>query len=117
MTLTDFYIEGNSGAVLKVEIAESFAGRFLGLMGRKKIPSGQGLLLSPCNSIHMCFMRFSIDAVYLDKDFRIKKIVENLKPWIGISMCLGAQATLELPAGDANKFGLKVGQQLLRSSP
>lgn len=109
MNFTDFKI---GEKVLHIEIADSFFGRFLGLMGRKKIPSGQGLLLTDCNSIHMCFMRFRIDAVYLDKEYKILKIVENLRTWLGLSMCRGAWATLELPAGDSEKFGLKVGQKL-----
>lgn len=109
------YIDFKVGEqILHIEVADNFFSRFLGLMGRKKIPSGQGLLLTDCNSIHMCFMRFRIDAVYLDKEYRIIKIVKNLRTWLGVSMCRGAWATLEIPTGDAEKFGLKVGQRLLQ---
>lgn len=107
--MMDFKIK-ETGAALTVELADSALKRFLGLMGRRRLESGRGLFLAPCNSIHMCFMRFAIDAVYVDKDYRIKKIVRNLRPWIGLSMCWGAFGVLELPSGDADKFNLNVGQ-------
>ena len=84
---------------LKVEIADNFWRRFLGLMGRKNLPSGHGLLITSCNSVHMCFMRFPIDVVYLDKNNSVIKIVKNLPPWVGLSCCFGASSALELPAG------------------
>ena len=59
--------------MLKIKIANNFFKRFLGLMGKKKLPGGEGLLIAPCKSIHMCFMRFSIDAIFIDKNFVIKK--------------------------------------------
>ena len=62
----------DSEKIFQLEIADTFLKRFLGLMGRKKIPEGQGLLILPCNSIHMMFMRFSIDAVYIDENFVVK---------------------------------------------
>lgn len=98
---------------LKVLFANTFLLRLRGLMGRKRLPEFTGLLLVPCDSVHMCFMRFSIDVVYLDKDLTILKIVKNLKPWIGLSMCHGAWATLELNAGEAGRFDLEIGRQLV----
>ena len=103
--MTKFCVE-ETGAVIKVEIADNAFKRFLGLMGRRRLDSGRGLFLAPCNSIHMCFMRFAIDAVYVDEHYRIKKIVRNLRPWIGLSMCWGAFGVLELPSGDADIFNL-----------
>ena len=99
----------------QLEIADSFFARLKGLMGRKKLPQGQGLLILPCNSIHMLFMRFSIDAVYVDKNFVVKKIVRNLRPWLGISICPGAHAVIELNAGDAENFSLEVGSKIIFS--
>ena len=96
---------------LQLEVAKNFWKRFLGLMGKKNLPEGQGLLLINCNNIHMCFMRFSIDVIYINKDFQIKKIVHSLKPWIGLSMCLSADSTIELAAGEAERLNLEVGQK------
>ena len=97
---------------LTLEVADSFFSRFCGLMLRKKLPAQHGLLLAPCNSIHMCFMRFAIDAVYLDKTLRIQKVVRHLRPWLGLSLCLSAWAVVELPAGEADRLGLQKGQSL-----
>ncbi|MBR1728556.1 MAG: DUF192 domain-containing protein [Selenomonadaceae bacterium] len=99
--------------VMKVKIADKFFSRLLGLMFRKNLESNHGLLIVPCNSIHMLFMRFSIDAVYVDKNFVIKKIVKNLKPYIGFSICLNAYAVLEIVAGEADRLNYKVGQKLI----
>jgi len=108
------YIKGapSSAPFLEILIADSFFTRFAGLMFRHKLPSATGLFLAPCNSVHMCFMRFAIDVVYLDKEFNIIKVVNNLQPWIGLSMCGKAWAVLEMTAGEAERCGLKVGKRL-----
>ena len=109
------YIKGApaSAPFLEVLIADTFLTRFAGLMFRKKLPAATGLLIAPCNSVHMCFMRFAIDVIYLDKDYKIIKVVQNLKPWIGLSVCSKAWAVLEMTAGEAERCGLKVGEQLV----
>ena len=104
-----FKVDSN---ILTVEVADSFLSRLRGLMFRKKLESGHGLLITSCNSIHMMFMCFAIDVVYLDKDYTIIKIVRNLRPWIGLSMCLSAHSTLELNSGEAQRLNLQVGQKL-----
>ena len=108
------YIKGApaSAPFLEILIADSFLTRFAGLMFRKKMPVATGLLLAPCNSVHMCFMQFAIDVVYLDKEYNIIKVVNNLKPWIGISLCSNAWAVVEMNAGEAERCGLQVGQRL-----
>lgn len=92
---------------LTIEVADSFFTRFCGLMLRRALPEGHGLLLAPCSSIHMCFMRFAIDAVYIDQSYKIRKVVHNLRPWIGLSWCPHAWGVIELPAGMAEKYGLQ----------
>ena len=99
---------------LRVKIADSFFTRLAGLMFKKELPPTTGLLLAPCNSVHMCFMRFAIDVVYVDKEYTILKVVKNLRPWIGLSMCTKAWATLEVAAGEAERCGLEVGRKLIR---
>ena len=83
----------------EVEIADTFMSRFLGLMPRKSLGDEEGLLLDPCNSIHMFFMSFPIDAVFLDKDNKAVFILENFKPWKISPFVKNAKTTLELPAG------------------
>ncbi|MFV0636625.1 DUF192 domain-containing protein [Mitsuokella sp. WILCCON 0060] len=97
---------------ITVRVADTFWTRLVGLMLQKPLPPATGLLITPCNSIHMCFMRFAIDAIFLDRQGKILKIVRNLRPWIGISACWQAYSTLEMTAGEADRLGLEVDQVL-----
>lgn len=86
---------------IKIKTADTFFARFRGLMLRKRLPAGHGLLIAPCNSIHMCFMRFAIDAIFIDKDYRVLKIARNVRPWIGLAWCWKAWGVVEVSAGEA----------------
>lgn len=99
---------------LDIELAYDFLKRFRGLMFRRRLDAGNGLLLAPCNSVHMLFMRFAIDVIYLDENFCIKKIVRDLPAWLGMSICFGAWGALELPSGEAKRLKLSVGQTFQR---
>lgn len=104
-----------NGTTIEVELADNFFKRLRGLMFRRRLEMGRGLLLAPCDGVHMLFMRFAIDVVYLDKNFCIKKIVRDLSPWLGLSVCLGAWGALELPSGEAERLKLAVGQNFQRA--
>ena len=95
-----------------VTIADSLWSRFVGLMGRRAFPDGQALCIRPCSSIHMFFMRFPIDAVFVDADGAVVRIYGSIKPWRATWIVRGAKACLELPAGTAGKHGLEVGSLL-----
>lgn len=79
-------------------LSDTFLKRFVGLMGKKELNAGEGMLLYDCSSIHSFFMRIPIDAVYLSGDLRVLK-VETLKPWRMGSLVKGAKHVLELSAG------------------
>lgn len=107
-----FEIETSDGLKkIEIEIADGFLNRLLGLMGRKNLPQGHGLLLLPCNSVHMLFMKFPIDVVYVDENFVVKKIVKNLPTWLGVSFCFGAKAAFEFSVGEVERLNLKVGDK------
>lgn len=80
-----------------IQIASDFLMRFLGLMGRRKLNVGQGLLLLNCSSIHTCFMRFPIDVIYLSSDFQILDC-ETVRPWKLGKLIKGTRHILELSA-------------------
>ncbi len=82
----------------ELEIATSFAARSKGLLGRAGLKPDTGLLIDPCSSIHMWFMRFPIDVVFLDKKNRVVGLRRNLKPWGMAGSWRGAK-TIELPVG------------------
>ena len=63
------------------EIAETFAERAKGLIGRRGLAPGTGMLITKCNCIHTFFMRFAIDATFLDKSGKVVKVVRNIRPW------------------------------------
>lgn len=86
----------------RAEVAETFMTRFLGLQGRKELPQGAGLVLAPTNSIHMFFMRFPIDAVFIDEAQRVTRVGRRLRPWTVGPLAPGAICCIELPAGRAD---------------
>lgn len=100
------------GADLTLEVAATFLARLRGLMLRAPLPPAHGLLLAPCASIHMCFMRFAIDAVYIDHDYRVLKVAAHLRPWLGLSACPGAWGCIELTSGEAARLGIAAGERL-----
>jgi uncharacterized membrane protein (UPF0127 family) len=72
--------------------------------------------LAPCNGIHMMFMKFAIDAVFLDSTERVRKVYRNLPPWYGVVWFVwGAHSVLELPAGSTAEIDLQRGDQVLIS--
>lgn len=97
-----------------LQIARSFWARFLGLMGRRALPAGRGLFLAG-NGIHMFFMRFPIDAVFVgrpdpDGGRRVVAVRAGLRPWRGlVPFVRGAAGVLELPAGTAAATGTVIG--------
>ena len=88
----------------KVEIAASLWARFMGLMGRRSLPAGSGLWIGG-NGIHMMFMRFPIDAVFMgragaDGTRPVLSVHRRLRPWVGIvPLVRGADGVLEVPVG------------------
>lgn len=66
---------------VKAEVARSFAERARGLIGRRSLAPGEGMLILKCNAIHTCFMRFPIDAVFLDRNNHVVKTVRDIRPW------------------------------------
>lgn len=97
--------------VENAKIARSFFARLLGLMFRKSIAPDEALIFYHAPSIHMFFMRFVIDVVFLDKNMRVIKIVKNLKPW-RITNCFGAYATIELSANTISQVFLSSGDEI-----
>jgi uncharacterized membrane protein (UPF0127 family) len=94
------------------QLAETVLARTRGLLGRRYLPLGEGLLLHPANSIHTAFMHFPIDAVFLDREGVVVGIARELKPW-RVAARRHARSVLELPAGACRQSGLSVGARVL----
>ncbi|MEA2334752.1 MAG: uncharacterized protein QOG40_1242 [Solirubrobacteraceae bacterium] len=112
MTKTKLIVNLTRGGVLCVgELADRPLPRMRGLMGRRGLPAGEGMLLTPAPAIHTAFMRFPIDALFLDGDLQVLEIVEQLRPW-RVASKRSARSVLELSAGECARRGVKVGDRL-----
>jgi len=85
--------------------------RMKGLLGRRELPAGEGLLIRPTSGVHTAFMRFAIDVVFLDRDLRVLAVRPDVRPWRAVAK-RGAHAALELAAGEAARVGLEAGHEL-----
>ena len=100
-----------------LEVADSLGSRFMGLMGRPTLAPGTGLWLTGTNGIHMMFMRFAIDAVFLGRAdparggaHPVLSVHRGLRAWIGVvPLVHGAAGVLELPVGTAERSATAVG--------
>jgi uncharacterized membrane protein (UPF0127 family) len=101
-----------SEVAARVRRADRAWSRMVGLLGRRSLAEDEGLLLTPCTSIHTFFMRFPIDILYLDREHTVVKAVKDLRPF-RVSACLrGAHSILELPVGAIEASGTQVGDSL-----
>jgi hypothetical protein len=94
-----------------VEVAVTRRDRRKGLLGREAFESSSALIIAPCFSIHTMFMRFDIDAVFVDDDGRAVKVVERMTPW-RIAVQPFAHAVIEFPAGSLRDRPVDVGDRL-----
>jgi uncharacterized membrane protein (UPF0127 family) len=113
----------STGAIVaaRVEIADGWWSRLVGLMLRRAIAHDAGLLIEPCKSIHMMFMRFAIDAVFVGRAVGagaaagggtrpVVAVYRNLAAWTGlVPFVRGAHGVLELPIGVVEASGTEVG--------
>lgn len=83
----------------QIGVADTSLTRFVGLMGRRSLAPGQGLLIRPSNGVHTFWMRFSIDVLLLDKEHRVLSVYGKLRPFRMTSISWKAASVLELPAG------------------
>jgi uncharacterized protein len=112
-------INETRGTVLcaRLEDAGGVAGQGRGLLGRERLEPDEGMLFvrgrfEPFMWMHMFFMRFPIDIVFLDHNDVIVKINRELKPWRVSSVVVAARKALELPAGTADVCQTAVGDKI-----
>jgi uncharacterized membrane protein (UPF0127 family) len=96
----------------KVVVASTMKQRIVGLMFSEDLPlQAEGFLISPGNSIHTFFMNYPIDLVFLDKKFKVVKIIKNMKPWRMTLIYLKSSHVLEIKSGTVN-LSINKGDQL-----
>jgi hypothetical protein len=89
--------------------AKNFFDRFLGLIVRRKLKNKEGFLIENCSSIHTFWMRYSIDAVFLDKKNRVLAIYNNIRPFRMTPFIKNSFSVLELGSGVVGQTSLSVG--------
>jgi uncharacterized membrane protein (UPF0127 family) len=94
-----------------VELAFTSADRRRGLLGRDGLAAARAMILSPCWAIHTAFMRFSIDVLFVDREWRAVRIVRRLRPWRA-AFAPKARAVVELPAGTLGSYDVLIGDRL-----
>lgn len=100
----------------RCDVPKSSFARARGLLGRSGLEPGNGMLIDAAPSVHMFFMRFPIDVVFLDRDWKVVRVVHGLRPW-RVAGARRAVAALELPAGSAAEAGIEEGDVLSLEEP
>ena len=96
----------------RVRIASSSLDRTVGLLRTPEVKPGEGLWIERSPSIHMFFMPYAIDAVFVSRDMRVTKVVPKLRPWRAVLWARGARDCLELRAGAAAESDTRPGDEL-----
>ncbi|MGI8643745.1 MAG: DUF192 domain-containing protein [Thermomicrobiales bacterium] len=111
--MSERLVNERTGATVLTELerARGAWGSFRGLMLRKSIPAGYGLLFTPAQGIHTQFMRFPIDLIFLDHEFNVVKIHEAMPPWRYDFK--RAAMVIETAAGAAKAADIREGDRLL----
>ncbi len=107
-------VNSDRGTVLaeRAEIARSFWTRGIGLMGRRGLPEGGGLVIDPCGSIQTWFMAFPIDVLHVDRQGTVCRVVAEMAPNRVGPLVWGSSYVVELPAGTALASGTCVGDRI-----
>ena len=95
-----------------IRVASSMRDRTVGLLRTPRDAVGEGLLIERSPSIHMFFMPYAIDAVFVDGGGRVTRTVPNLRPWRAVLWARGARDCLELPVGRIAATDTRVGDTL-----
>jgi uncharacterized membrane protein (UPF0127 family) len=101
-----------SSVAERCRVAASHRDRTVGLLATPSLPPGEGLLIERTQSIHMFFMRYPIDVVFLDRQTRVTRTVADLRPWRVVWWARGARDCIELPVGALAASGTVAGDQL-----
>ena len=93
-------------------LADSFLTRMRGLLGRASLPAGEGLIITGSQSIHMMFMRFPIDVIFIDGSKRVVGLVEHIKPFQFSPVFWKSVSAIELPVDAIKNSRTRLGDQL-----
>ena len=96
----------------RCRVAASLRDRTVGLLATPSLAAGEGLLIERTSSIHMFFMRYPIDVIFVDRDAKVTRTVAALRPWRVVWWARGARDCIELPIGAIQSSRTVPGDQL-----
>ncbi len=96
----------------KASVADTIASRFIGLLRHDFLPETEGLILTQCTSIHMFFMKFAIDVIFVDRDKTVVGLVRAIKPFQMSPYFWRSDCAIELAAGQIDKTKTKLGDKI-----
>jgi uncharacterized protein len=100
------------GAIAEtIELADTRATRRRGLLGRDSLDASTALILLPSFSIHTAFMRFPIDALFVNREGLVVHVVRNMPPW-RMAAAWRAHAVIELAAGTLDARDVRIGDRM-----
>lgn len=97
----------------RIQKADNYFLRLVGLLSRKGLEPGEGLWILPCREIHSIGMRFAFDALFLDRELRVVHAIERMKPFRVSRLVPKARSVLELDAGVIAASGTRIGHRLV----
>ena len=111
VTLQESNDDGIRTHRFSLNVAEGFFGRLSGLMFRSPAYLQGGLMFNNTNMVHTFWMRFSIDLVFIDNEYRIVKLMPGIKPWRA-ARSAHANHVIEMHHGEIFRLGIKVGDKI-----
>lgn len=94
-----FNVSKNVMIANQAVIADTFLSRMIGLLKYKRLANNEALVITRCNSIHMFFMKFPIDVIFINRSNKVVGLVENIKPNRMSKIFWDASSAIELPIG------------------
>ena len=102
MAITALDVTTGEVLALDLQLGTHWWQRLRGLMFRRSLRDGEGLWIAHCSSIHMMFVPFPLDAVFLDRELRVVKVARSVRPWIGLAVGgRGSHGVIEVASGAA----------------
>ncbi|MFH1360168.1 MAG: DUF192 domain-containing protein [Candidatus Omnitrophota bacterium] len=101
----------------EAQIAASWSSRLKGLLGRRELKGNEALVIKNCNSIHMFFMRFAIDAIFIDGKDCVVGCVRNIRPFRVSPIFWKASCVIECPIGTIESSKTEIGDLIKIEEP
>jgi len=96
----------------RIGIADTSLSRLFGLLGKRSLEPGSGILIRPSTGVHTFGMAFSIDVVALDRDLRVLAVWRRLRPFRVTTISMQTHSVLELAPGQIDQCGIEPGDRL-----